>query len=333
MQIITRSILVMIAIATSVLVEAKAAITNTISPGQIVAGSISAPGQSNYYTFTAASNDVITLTLLRTNSSAGNPTLTLYDPTGAVTTLDRCAVGGLYVLEPGRRLTQSGTYIIVVRECELNDTFDYTLCMIKNPGPNFPEPGEGSETLLPRQARAAQITVGDCDAFAFRGIAGDMVMITLLQTSGSGQGPVLELQAPDGTVVATASGASSARIRVPCLSQTGTYLIAVRDDGLNEAFGYELTLLQSPVVPPSSSATQYLAIFECTNHVIVRWETNSVGFVLETTPVLPAPNWTPVSRIPQVIADHYYLDEGAVTNQSQFYRLRCTNCPSGFVGQ
>jgi hypothetical protein len=53
--------------------SAEGSITN-IAPGQIVAGSITNAGQTNYYTFTAASNDVISVALLRTNGS-GRPYL------------------------------------------------------------------------------------------------------------------------------------------------------------------------------------------------------------------------------------------------------------------
>src|SRR4051794_5226423 len=57
------------------------AATDTISAGEIKSGSIAAPGQTNYYNFTGASNEVITVALLRTNGT-GSAYLYLYDPMG-----------------------------------------------------------------------------------------------------------------------------------------------------------------------------------------------------------------------------------------------------------
>src|SRR4051812_31466322 len=65
------------------------AATNSIAPGQILSGSITSPSQTNFYSFTASSNDVVSIGLVLTNG-AGNPRLTLYDPAGQVTSLDRC---------------------------------------------------------------------------------------------------------------------------------------------------------------------------------------------------------------------------------------------------
>src|SRR5881409_3534949 len=62
------------------LLAARAATTNSISPGQILSGSITTPAQMNCYSFTAKSNDVIYLTLLRTNGPGNYPYFYLYDP-------------------------------------------------------------------------------------------------------------------------------------------------------------------------------------------------------------------------------------------------------------
>jgi hypothetical protein len=292
-------------------------------PGRVTSGHIS-PSDMDTYTFTGASNDVIIATLLRTNGT-GVPYFYLYGPDG--TLVSGSSISGGYVASVnGLRLSRTGTYTLLAIENSLAGSFDYTVCMIRNPGPNFSDSGDGAYTIEPYETRSAQITPGDLDAFAFHAIAGDTLSVTLQKTSGPGLNPILQLHAPDGTILASASSASSAHIRVPCVAQTGTYLIVVFDDGYNEAFGYDVSLAQSPIVPPSSGTNQYLAIFECTNHIIVRWETNAVGFALESTLTMPPTNWLPVNRIPQIIGDHYYVDDGLASNSSKYYRLKCTNC-------
>src|SRR5436190_15415252 len=80
----------------------------------------------------------------------------------------------------------------------------------------------------------------------------------------------------------------------------------------------------SEAIPPSNGATQYVAILTCDNDTMVRWETNSAGFILESSPILPGTNWTPVLGSPQIIQDHFFLHRGVViTNENTFYRLRC----------
>jgi hypothetical protein len=103
-------------------------------------------------------------------------------------------------------------------------------------------------------------------------------------------------------------------------------LIAIRAAGTDQIFDYALSLAQSPVTPRSDGTNQHLAIFTSTNHCIIRWETNSSGFILETSPSLGA-SWSPVAIPSRIIADHFYVDLGAPTNGYAFHRLRCTNCP------
>src|SRR5262249_31461267 len=289
-------------------------------PGRISRGSIGVMDQ-DFFTFNGSVRDVITLALLRTNG-VPNPRLTLF-PYTTLFRSDNCS-DGARVFHSALTLPKTGTYLVEVRECEIDQAFDYTLCMTKYPGPNLPEPGEGGELLLPNQTRLAQIEVGDLDAYVFPVSVGDTLRLSLQKTSGSGLNPVMQLYSPNGDLLATSSGPNGSVAHISCMSTiTGNFYVLVRDDGLNEAFGYALTLEQSPVVPPSHGTTQYLAVFQCTNHVILRWETNSPGFLLGSSPVLPAINWSPVVTTPSVLASHFYVDEGTITtNGMKFYRLR-----------
>jgi len=271
-----------------------------------------------------SSNDVVYLALLRT-SGGDHPVFFLYDPDG----LDQLSTGTAdYAELQNYRLMKDGIYTVAVLDNGLDESFDYNLSLIKNPGPNASDAGDGPYLMEPYETKQAQITPGDLDAFAFHAIAGDTLTIRLQKTSGPGLHPALQLHAPDGTVLAADSLDTSASVRVSCVSQTGHYLITVFDNGLDEAFGYSLLVEKTPVVPSSSGTTQYLAIYQCAGEVTVRWQTNAAGFLLERAMALPAINWFPVNETPQLIAAHFYFSESLSSDSARFYRLRCTNCVS-----
>jgi len=288
-------------------------------PGQITSGHI---GLADYdtYTFTATSNDV-GFVALHSTGGGRYPYLHLYDSQGTVVATHYDATS--YAVLRNIQLPKTDTYTLAITEDGFDYEWDYTLCMIKIPGSNSPDPGDGPSDIVPFENAAAQITPGDLDAFAFAAIAGDTITLQLQEVSGSGTRRLLDLFAPDGTLL----DSSSARVTSHCVSQTGIYVAVVADEGFDESFGYILSLSQTPVVPLSSGATQYLAIYLCMTNVVLRWETNAVGFRLESR-IPPGTSWFAVDRAPEIIAHHYYVDEGVVTNKSQFYRLRCTTVPS-----
>ena len=301
------------------------------------------PGQTGYghintndydtFTFTGASNDVLFLTVFLTTGPGTNPYLYLYDPDGEVITEGNANWYLAYVRN--MRLTKTGTYTVGVRHIGYNDSFGYEISALKIPGPNATDPGDGLYTLSPAETRSAHLSAGDLDAFEIKVIAGDTLNVSLRITAGSGGNPVLHIYGPDANLISTVSGPTMARIRLQCVSQTGAYTVVIHDDGYDETYDYQLTLDQYPVVPPSDGLNQYLAICDCTNRVVVRWETGAqpMGFVLEAIPAINntsglewmlSPDWTPVVAPFQVIADHFYFTESP-TNATKFYRLRKAN--------
>ena len=296
-----------------------------ITPGQFSHGHIS-PSDYDSFTFTAASNDVIYLTVLKTNG-VGSLFLYLYDPSGAV--LAEGSANSFFAGVENWRLAQTGTYTVGVIERFHTQSFDYIVNVLKIPGPNAADPGDGLYLLSPVESRSAHLSAGDLDAFGIMAIAGDTIDVGIRITSGSGRNPVLTVYGPDGNVLRTTNGPTKARIRLQCVSQTGPYTVVIHDDGHNEAYDYQLTFDQYPVVPPSDGLNQYLAICDCTNRVVVRWETSAqpLGFTLESSPVVDGtvpPGWTPVLAPFQVIADRFYFTE-APTNATKFYRLKKPN--------
>jgi hypothetical protein len=84
------------------------------------------------------------------------------------------------------------------------------------------------------------------------------------------------LYGPGGNVVGTATSRSQAQIRIPCITNTGTYTIACLDASLSQSFSYSLRLLQDPGPPPSYDPDHpYLAILRCMTNTVVRWPTNA----------------------------------------------------------
>jgi hypothetical protein len=288
----------------------------TIVPGQISAGRITAADMDTF-TFTAASNDVISAALVMTNGSA-RPYLFLFDPKGNY--LGEWNTGPSWPFVADARLNTTGQYTFLVIDGALTDIYDYTFCMLKIPGPNSSEPSEGTELLHSGETRMAEIVPGDLDAFTFDVIAGDTSFLTLSQTSGDGQISA-SIYGPDGNVLATAYGATQT-LRLSCSTNTGSYIVTIRDASLDQSLGYTLTLLQNPGPPPFyDPGHPYLAIFRCMTNPVVRWPTNAAGFQLEYRTNAESGEWSNLSPPYAIIANHFY-----VTNRSadpmRIFRLR-----------
>lgn len=182
---------------------------------------------------------------------------------------------------------------------------------------------------MPGEPRAAQITPGDLDAYIFPVVAGDAIWVTMSRTSGAGQSFV-QLYGPDGVVLGSASSSLHASIHIPCVTNTGNYTVLCADAGFRERLSYTLTLIQTPVPPPSYDPDHpYAAIFRCKTSTVVRWPTNAAGFQLEFCNGLCATNvggvcssfWTNIPPPYRVFANHYYVTNES-SDPSRFYRLR-----------
>src|SRR5438093_1586646 len=157
--------MLILGIVCGLVIEATGATTNAMSPGQILAGSITAPLQTNFYTFTANSNDVISTVLLRTNGT-GSGYFYLYDPMG--NQVYAAAGDGVRAHVPGTRLTKAGSYTLVVIDSSLTFSYDYLLSFSQVAGGvNQREPGDGAEAIVPGQITSGHIGPADMDTFTF----------------------------------------------------------------------------------------------------------------------------------------------------------------------
>jgi hypothetical protein len=293
--------------------------------GRVAGGSINSAADVDMFCFMAESNDVICAALVLTNGG-GEPYVYVYDR-------DAQFVGDLY---DGNgysghnelRLSNSGPYTLVVIDNDFSRSYDYTLCVVKAPGPNTPEPDEGLDLLASGERREAQLTTGDLDAYSFTAIAGDTISISFSTLSGAGEG-IVRVYGPDRVLLGSGSSASTRPIRIPCVRNTGTYtLLCCRETGLTENFSYALALLEPPPLV-NDPDHPYLAIFHCESNTVVRWETNAAGFQLLFTdnlcPMQVGNNcfatWTVIPPPYSLIANHYYFTNQSLAGE-RFFRLR-----------
>ena len=223
------------------------AITNTIVPGETKTGNIAIAGQSDSHSFSANSGDAVTILMGRSSGSL-YPAIELHAPDGTVV---KTASGYPSAAIQAQKVSQMGTYYIICRDLDGNDTGQYGVSLIKNPGsPNSAQDPDGG-VIESGETKTGTIGVGDLDAFTFSGNSGDAVTILMGRSSGSLY-PAIELHAPDGTVVKTASGYPSAAIQAQKVSQMGTYYIICRDLDGNDTGQYGVSLIKNPGSPNSA---------------------------------------------------------------------------------
>jgi len=201
--------------------QLQAADSVPIVPGECKTGEIGA-GEQDAYALSAEAGDVLTV-FVGVASGSLDPQVELHGPDGAVVATNW---GSSSAVIEAVKVTATGTYLILVRDHYGQYTGAYGLTVITNPGPN---PGdEDGWAIRSGQYAVANIVAGDMDVYNFWANAGDTVTVVVDVNSGS-LDPQVELHGPDGTVVATDWGSSSATIKAVKVAVTGTYLIVIRD--------------------------------------------------------------------------------------------------------
>jgi hypothetical protein len=211
----------------------------TITPGQTLTGTIALQGQMTTYTFSANAGDAVTILISKSTGSLW-PLIELHAPGGSIVTSES---GSVSAVIQAQQLTQTGTYTILCRD-GFNGTYtgEYALSLIKNPGPNLGD-ADGGAIQSGETKTGGNIALGDIDTYTFTATAGDAVTILMAKNAGS-LWPLVELHAPDGSIVASEASSTSAVLQSQKLTQTGTYLILCRD-GFNGTFsgGYAVSLV------------------------------------------------------------------------------------------
>jgi hypothetical protein len=146
-------------------------------------------------------------------------------------------------------LTKTGRYTIAVSDLNTNETGGYQLRLerFRPSAPRLLTFGQSvSDTISSRT---------DIDLFAFDGtIGGDLrILVAAAAVGGSGIGPRVEVRDPDGVrIVDTSCDALGCTVsidsnqaapnKLPVLTKSGRYTIAVSDLNTNETGGYNITV-------------------------------------------------------------------------------------------
>lgn len=214
-----------------------------------VGAAITTPAESDTFEFEGSPSDVVRF-MVRSNANYLDPRLEIIPPDGisAITTIGACSSGCcdqcVYFAEhPLSDFSAlSGTYTLIVSDSGANDTGGYTVqlelippttidsCLI--PLDSF-ETGTLSPTL-------------DHDYYEFEAVAGSLVRVGVTSTSNY-LDPLLEIYDPSGLPLVNVSCSSGCCDQCSTTSdlaiiETGTYLMVMRDSGLNDTGGYRIEL-------------------------------------------------------------------------------------------
>ncbi len=205
-----------------------------IYPGQTLTNAISAAGEADAYSFEAAANEQISVTMAKASGSL-QPSLAVYGPGGILLTN---IPGGVSLAQlDGLRLTNDGTFQIVCRDGASTQTGGYGLTLIKHPQPNLAD-----LPIQPGRAYTNALEVADLDTFTFSGTNGDMISVVMARIGGVFM-PRISVYAPDGSRIGDVSvGYSPAEVSRLVLPQTGLYQVVCRDSYGTQTGSYIVNL-------------------------------------------------------------------------------------------
>jgi hypothetical protein len=216
--------------------------------GRTIPGTISSPGELDTYTFPASAGNAITVTIGQVNPGfdSFSPRIDLFAPDG---TLIQSISGGQGA-SIDTKAGATGTFTVVARDDNANEGGDYGLTVAVLPGTQ--DAGGDAGPVSSGQARGGVIAEGDLDVFTFSAAAGNAITVAMGQVDAGFDNfdPRIDLYAPDGTLLKSASGAQGTSLDVRA-TKSGTYYAVARDDNGNEGGAYGLTVA---VVPGSQNS-------------------------------------------------------------------------------
>src|SRR5260221_692211 len=151
-------------------------------------------GGQDMWGFTGSAGDSIQL---RVGAMGFTPRLDLYGPDGALA--GQFAANNLSYLDGNilLRLTNSGTYTLVVSSYFINYYGTYNVSLAQAPEAFVVSPGHSGGTLTNGAETPGAIAVGGQDMWRFTGNAGDSIQ---LRVDASAFTPRLDLYGPDGAL-------------------------------------------------------------------------------------------------------------------------------------
>lgn len=210
-----------------------------------VVGNIETPGDFDRYPFQAGTGDVLTISVRAAENSSILPKGELYDPLGAlIATTDADGLIG------GQRAAETGTYILLIT-AESNTTGAYSAAY--GTGFSYQEVRRGL-TIADQTYSGEVARKGLRDVWALDLNAGDVI------SAAAGVldlrlDPVLELVAPDGSLVAmddNSGGNLDALIASARAPISGRYLLRVTGANVLSSGGYTLIWRYINLAPTAS---------------------------------------------------------------------------------
>jgi hypothetical protein len=248
------SLLALTAMTALALSPRSAAAQGALSNGDNHAATISAPGELDSWTFSAASGDAIVLSLGEVGAdSPFYPWLRLYSPASVMVAESY----GTLSAHLNVNAAVAGLYRVVVASADTGNTAtgSYQLTLAKTPGPYLIADGDEGGPMINGANHPGYIHRADQDPWTFVAAAGDTVSLSIGEVGADSDfSPWIRLFGSDGALLNQANSALGGKIDVTVPS-SGTYTIVVASAGpLYEATGHYLLTLAStpgPFVVPS----------------------------------------------------------------------------------
>ncbi|AHG90636.1 peptidase domain protein [Gemmatirosa kalamazoonensis] len=204
-------------------------------------------GDIDGWTFSAAANDHVVVSLGETTNSSGfSPWLRVVAPNGTV-------VGnnfGFSAAQVEFSAPVAGTYTVIVASAGggFTGTGDYLLTLAKAPGAVAVSASDEGGPMTNGATHTGTIYLGDVDVWTFTATMGNRVVVSLGETTNSsGFSPWLRIVGPDGAPVGSNFGFSAAQLEFNA-ALTGTYTVIVGSagGGFTGTGDYLLTLIRAP---------------------------------------------------------------------------------------
>jgi len=197
------------------------------------------PGDLDVWTLTATAGNF--LSVVATENVVGESIdigVILVGPDGKVVSAKTSSAG----VKIDVASSAKGNYYAVVYEPGQNATGRYGISFARAPGAQYAGDPDTINPLQNNVTRNGDLPGGDMDIWSLSLTRGQTISVSILRTTGS-LDPELLLIGPDGKVVSSANGSTSASLSYT-ITTTGTYWILARDreadDGGQYAIKYKV---------------------------------------------------------------------------------------------
>jgi len=200
----------------------------SIALGEYKRGTLSSPSEVDTYTFSAAANNVVTLTVAKTDASPYRPYADLYTPTGD---LVRTVWSGSKEV---CTLPETGTYTIQVYDSGHDAAGDYTIDL-----QGINPLSLDALSLICSETHSGSVALGEVDEYRLYGEINDVVTLAVGNTDAYPYRPYADLYTSTGNLVGTLWSGTAQQYTLPV---TGPYVIQVYDSGHDAGGNYNFTL-------------------------------------------------------------------------------------------